>query len=385
MDSSAVVDVRNARSLDLATYGVLVVMGALGLSGLPGWAARATAIGLCIAFALNNAVGPRLARTPRQLTGFFALQTGLIVALLALRSSAFDSFTFLLFMLSVQVALVFPARRAAIWIGLFWLISSLIMIWNLGAAGIFGVLFNAAVYAVCGVFGTALRATALAKRENEVLLRELHTAQRQAQELAIAAERNRLARDLHDSIKQQVFAAIMQLGAARVLLQRDPQAARKHVVEAEQLAQQAGTELTLVIHELRPVALGDTGLAEALRAYVADWSRQSGIRAGLQVRGDGAVPVTTAYELLRIAQEALANVARHSRAAAVTLALHYDEGAVSLTIADDGQGFDQQAVAAGVGLASMRERIEALGGCLRVDSRPGAGTTINARWEATHA
>ena len=92
MDSSAVVDVRNARLLDLATYGVLVIMGALGLSGLTGSAERTVAIGLCSAFALSNAVGPRLARTPRQLTMFFALQTSLITALLALRSSTFDTF-----------------------------------------------------------------------------------------------------------------------------------------------------------------------------------------------------------------------------------------------------------------------------------------------------
>ena len=229
MDSSAVVDVRNARLLDLATYGVLVIMGALGLSGLTGSAERTVAIGLCSAFALSNAVGPRLARTPRQLTMFFALQTSLITALLALRSSTFDTFTFLYFMLSVQVAVVFPVRRAAAWIALFWLLSGLMAIWILGAAALFGVLFNAAVFAVCGVFGNALRATALARRENEELLRGLQAAQRQGQELAVAEERNRLARDLHDSVKQQVFATIMQLGAARVLLGSRSHPARTHV------------------------------------------------------------------------------------------------------------------------------------------------------------
>jgi NarL family two-component system sensor histidine kinase LiaS len=200
----------------------------------------------------------------------------------------------------------------------------------------------------------------------------------------VAEERNRLARELHDSVKQQVFATIMQLGAARVLLERDPPAARLHLIEAEQLAQQSGVELSLLIHELRPIALGDKGLAEAIQSYAADWSRQSKIAAEVRTRGAGALAPAAEHALVRVTQEALANVARHSHATAVTLALELADDAATLTIADNGRGFDASTTSRGVGLDSMRERLEALGGRLSVNSSPGAGTTIKAYYEVTH-
>ena len=183
------------------------------------------------------------------------------------------------------------------------------------------VLFNAAVFVLTFVFANSLRQTELARSQNQQLLEELRAAQRQVQDLAVAEERNRLARELHDSVKQQVFATIMQLGAARVLLERDPNAARVHLIEAEQLAQQSGAELSLLIHELRPVALGDKGLVAAIQAYAADWSRQSKISADVRARGAGALAPAAEHALVRVTQEALANVARHSHATAVTLDL----------------------------------------------------------------
>jgi NarL family two-component system sensor histidine kinase LiaS len=194
----------------------------------------------------------------------------------------------------------------------------------------------------------------------------------------MADERNRLARDLHDSVKQQVFATIMQLGAARTLIDRDPQAARAHLVEAEGLAQQTGAELTMLIHELRPVALDERGLIEALRNYAADWSRQSGIAAEVRAAAEPTLAPAAEHALLRIAQEALANVARHSGARAATIELSAANGSVTLTIADDGRSFDAGNVPRGVGLSSMRERAEALSGSLSVSATSSGGTRIVA-------
>jgi len=169
-----------------------------------------------------------------------------------------------------------------------------------------------------------------------------------------------------------------------VLLERDPNAARVHLLEAEQLAQQSGAELSLLIHELRPVALGDKGLAAAIQAYATDWSRQSNITADVHARGAGVLAPAAEHALVRVTQEALANVARHSHATAVTLDLELAAYAATLTISDNGCGFDLGAKSRGVGLDSMRERLEALGGRLLVNSRPGAGTTIEARYEVSH-
>jgi NarL family two-component system sensor histidine kinase LiaS len=205
------------------------------------------------------------------------------------------------------------------------------------------------------------------------------------QKLATLEERNRLARDLHDSVKQQVFAISMQIGATKVLLKRDANAAEARLNEAEKLVHQAQQELTSLIRELRPVALEGKGLIAALRELVTDWTKQSNIVANLRVEGvegtQGAqtLPLTVEEALFRVAQEALSNVARHSNATLVQVTLTMTDDTVTLSVTDNGQGFDvAQHGRLGVGLLSMQERMKALGGDVQVESTPGKGTRIIA-------
>jgi len=135
---------------------------------------------------------------------------------------------------------------------------------------------------------------------------------------------------------------------------------------------------------LRPIALGDKGLVAAIQAYATDWSRQSKISADVRARGAGALAPAAEHALVRVTQEALANVARHSHATAVTIDLVLAADAATLTIADNGCGFDASTASRGVGLDSMRERLETLGGRLRIETNPGAGTTIEACYEVAH-
>lgn len=365
-------------------YCVLVVMGGLGIVELPSTWGRVLAIGLCIAFALVSTVGPRVSRTEPHLVAHFVVQTLIVTALLALGSNAFEAFTFLFFMLSVHAALVLRFWLAAVLTAVFWLISSVAAWWYVDTGPWFSIVFNLGVFPVCALFGYALRESVIAKRDTDVALERLRVAQQQLRELAVTGERNRLARDLHDSVKQQVFATIMQLGAARTLLDRDPEQARHALDDAEQLAQRAGAELNLVIHELRPVELDGKDLAGALRALVADWSRQTDVEVSTRVLGEQQVlPASIEYALFRVTQEALANVARHSRARTAQVELSCTEDGATVMITDDGQGFDPTQPSDGVGLTSMRERVEALGGRLSITSRPGAGTSITVRLEVT--
>lgn len=381
----ATIDIRSSRPLDLAIYGVLVVMGALGVIELSETRFRILAVLLCLAFAVVTTVGPRLARSEAHLVAHFVVLTLIVTALIGLGSNAFDAFAFLFYMLSVHAVLVLRLRSAVPLIALFWIISSAAALWIAPDNAWFTIVFNLGVYPVCGLFGYALREMTVAKRDVEATLAQLRTAQEQLRELAITNERHRLARDLHDSVKQQVFATIMQLGAARVLIERDPAGARKALDEAEQLAQQAGSELSLVIHELRPIALQGKNLGEALTAYLADWSRQSDVRATTRIFGQHPqLPPEVQYALLRVTQEALANVARHSAAEAVHLELIFDDGTTTLMIRDDGQGFDMEQPSGGVGLSSMRERIAALGGTFSLSSESGVGTSITVRLEPHH-
>lgn len=199
------------------------------------------------------------------------------------------------------------------------------------------------------------------------------------QELAMLVERNRLARELHDTVKQLTFATLMQLRAARNLLPQDPAAAGKHLEEAESLARSSQQELGAIIAELRPAALDGKGLAGALRVYLEGWSRRTRIPARFQVHDEGRLSLEVEQALYRVAQEALANVARHSRASEVAVQLSYQQGQVCLAVVDNGVGFDPRAAGQqGFGLRSMGERLAALGGRLEVESSPGGGTALSA-------
>lgn len=197
-------------------------------------------------------------------------------------------------------------------------------------------------------------------------------------ELAMMEERNRLARELHDTVKQQTFATLMQVRAARNLLASDSQAALHHLEEAESLLKTSQQDLGRMIAELRPAALDGQGLAGALRGYVDTWSQQTSIPVALSVQGERHLPLEVEQALYRLVQEALANVARHSQASKVTVRLAYEPGQVCLTVADNGIGFDLQASRHGLGLQSMQERMAAVGGGLAVESVKGTGTTLTA-------
>jgi NarL family two-component system sensor histidine kinase LiaS len=206
---------------------------------------------------------------------------------------------------------------------------------------------------------------------------QLQTMLQTRQELASLDERNRLARDLHDAVKQQVFATAMQVGAALALFEQNPAAAKKNLVETDRLVHQTQQELTRLIQELRPAALEDKGLTAALREYISDWSRQSNIAAEVRVRGEQAMPFLLEQTLFRVTQEALANIARHSRATRVEVCLAWAGEQVTLTLADNGQGFNPATIPGkGLGLRSMRERVEAIGGHLSVASQPEGGTQV---------
>ena len=222
------------------------------------------------------------------------------------------------------------------------------------------------------------------------------------QKLATLEERNRLARDLHDSVKQQIFAVSMQIGATKVLLKRDVDAAEGRLNEAEKLVHQAQQELTSLIRELRPVALEGKGLAAALRELATEWAQQTNIVANVRVEGtqghsqgepllyssvEGSqetqraqtLPLNVEEALFRVAQEALANVSRHSKATLVQMILTITDEMVTLSIIDNGQGFDKTRQGQlGVGMLSMQERMKTLGGDVQVESTPGKGTRVVA-------
>lgn len=218
----------------------------------------------------------------------------------------------------------------------------------------------------------------LAQRLNR-MAEQLQNLLQTQQELAVLEERYRLARDLHDGVKQQVFATAMQLGAAREMIDQDANAARKHLDQAEQLTRQAQKELTAIIREIHPATLENQGLVPAILELIKDWSRLTKISVDADLSNQGRLPKEIEHTLFRVTQEALSNIAKHSQATQVAIKLNLSRVDVSIMISDNGNGFDiHDAEGKGIGLRNMQERIEALGGVFHLESTPGNGTRLSA-------
>lgn len=196
--------------------------------------------------------------------------------------------------------------------------------------------------------------------------------------VATAEERNRLARDLHDTAKQQLFAANMQLASAQQLLPEQPEKAQQILTQVEKLTEQVQAELTMLIQSLRPIALQDQGLSAAVAQYAADWSGWSNIQAEVAVQNERPLPIEIEQALYRVLQEALANVAKHAQATHTEIQLAYQPQTVTLRIRDNGIGFNPETAAQGVGLQSMNERLATLRGFVTIDSQEGRGTEVTA-------
>ncbi|MEV6633377.1 sensor histidine kinase [Actinoplanes sp. NPDC051470] len=228
--------------------------------------------------------------------------------------------------------------------------------------------------------GEANTKLAAAMRENAGLHAQLLA---QAREAGVLDERQRLAGEIHDVLAQGLTGIVTQLEAADAATDR-PADHDRHLAQARRLARDGLTEVRRSVQALRPQQLAAAALPDALTGVVDDWAALNDVPAELITTGT-VRPLTPEVEttLLRAAQEALANVARHAGASRVALTLSYMEDVVSLDVRDDGAGFDPAAPreaseAGGHGLTAMRERLRRIAGTLEVESEPGAGTAISA-------
>lgn len=198
----------------------------------------------------------------------------------------------------------------------------------------------------------------------------------QTKDLAVMEERNRLARDLHDSAKQKAFAALAQLGTVNSMAQTIPHEVSPHLSEAETLIYEVIQELNFLIQEIYPIALQEKGLQTTLQEYVFEWEHRNDMTANLMFQNERTLPLETEQAVYRVIQEALANIARHSKARRADISLVYNHEVLQVMVADDGRGFDMNQRPKGMGFRSMRERIGSIRGTLQVQSAPGQGTRL---------
>jgi signal transduction histidine kinase len=198
-----------------------------------------------------------------------------------------------------------------------------------------------------------------------------------AQQAASLEERQRLARELHDSVSQALYGIALGARTARELIDRDPARAAEPVDYVLSLAEAGLAEMRALIFELRPESLEQEGLVAALRKQVAATQARFGIAVEATLGDEPDAPIDVKEAVYRVGQEALHNVVKHAKASRAALTLSHDNGTIALEVRDDGAGFDPAGDFAGhLGLQSMRERAAKVRGILTISSAPGEGTVV---------
>src|SRR5262245_2654134 len=260
-----------------------------------------------------------------------------------------------------------------------------IILWKSNTGAITVAVFFAQAIGYCWLLASRRKSSSvMIKASSEPGVESLreHWAQ-QIQEAAAQQERNRLARELHDSIKQQLFSINVSAATVQARWENDEAGARAALEAVRGSVREAMAEMEAMLHNLRPAPLETVGLIEALREQCESLQYRTGAQVTTEIGelpDNNELPPGTQNVIFRIAQEALANIARHARAKNVRVRMHRqtrgDEDALWLRIEDDGSGFDVANAAPGMGLSNIRSRVLEIGGSLQLESREGEGTSL---------
>jgi signal transduction histidine kinase len=397
---------RRARIVYLVAW-LLALGGTLRyLEYILGHPSRWVILGLLAAFFVLLAIAPWLARrSQRYMHLYLAVQTSILVA--STIATTIEDFAALPFMSLLLIAMtIFPPKIGFRWIGVFvvTLIVSMIaygimyrginawMILLTALVYITVYLFVGAFMAVIRQLETARSEAEVARRKSEELLAELQQEVDQRlqveealriseMEKAVTEERSRLARELHDSVTQSLYSLTLFTEAARQTAEdAGYERIERQIGQIGRIGLQALKEMRLLVYELRPPELKQEGLVSALRQRLEAVEGRAGVEARVIVDVDefGRLPRSVELGLYRIAQEALNNALKHAAATSVVVRLRKADGRVELEVVDDGLGFQPEAVRdrGGMGLESICQRAEGLGGTATIRSAPGEGTSV---------
>ena len=312
---------------------------------------------------------------------YTSLQTALIVVLIVLSPQQLIAVV-LFFVLSAEVTMLYPPRVVAAWIALFSLITATAYVAVNGPGGIIAVPIYAAGYVFFAIFAQQTAKAEAARAESERLLLELQAAHRQlqeyamqAEELAVQQERNRLAREMHDTLGHRLTVSSVQLQAAQRLLPSAPDRAGEMVGAVLEEIREGLRELRSTVATLRAPVEADLALGPALTRLASSFEQATGIAVHLAVPAD-LPPLTPGqrHALYRGAQEGLTNIQKHAGAGQAWLELACDNGTVALRVRDNGSGATSNGNgAAGFGLHGLRERAAQLGGAMVFQAAPAGG------------
>jgi signal transduction histidine kinase len=329
----------------------------------------------------------RFLQSPKSQLAYLVLQSALVITVLIVAS--YEDFLAMLFLpLSLDAVSFFGRQVGYRVIAIFSAAMTLTLLFS-DVGSLFGMVMGVLYSGICFLFGGyahQVQKAEAARDQNVRMLGELQAAHRQLQRyadqkasLAIEHERNRLARELHDSVTQTVFSMNLAAQSAQLLSGKEPHRAAAQLLHIEDIAASALHEIQSLVSQLRPRSVVEHGLPNALRRLARELKTREGLQVSLEIQGEARFSERTATSLYFIVQEALINVSKHSGVCEATIRLNLVKGHSRLEIEDRGRGFDRDAARdqrGHLGLTSISERASEIGWNLSVWSRPGQGTRM---------
>jgi signal transduction histidine kinase len=384
----------------MRTAGVFLIFAAVALRGVVIFSAEPPFIlilslltGYALVLLAKTWVTHYKNEKKRLLTGkwwrpaYLLLQAAFVLILLIISRSE-DVFALLFIPLSLDTVSFFGRRAGYAWIAGFSLFFTGALLFAEEGV-VFGLAMGAFYSGMCFLFGGysyQVQKAEAAQAQNQRMFDELQDAHRRLQgyadqvaNLAVEQERNRLARDLHDSVTQTVFSMNLAAQSACLLLDKDPPRVLEQLQRLDELAASALGEIQSLVSQLRPRSAMQEGLPSALRRLAEEQGARAGLQITLEICGERALAEPVAVGLYSIAQEALVNVTKHSGVHAAVLRLDLSGSGSCMEVEDHGQGFDPKLATnqhGHLGLTGMAERAREIGWSLTVESKPGRGTCI---------
>ena len=365
-----------------------LMVGAVALRGVAAYPAVQTQVViLLVLFIALMLAEPLVLRLENWVSVVYvALQIALMVVLFIVEPDG-DIWSILLLPSCIFVMRRYSPRTGWVWIGVFSVVMSMMLIYGHQEYAPQFIIIYLAAYLLVGSYALMLNQTEAARQESQTLLSQLQEANQQLQdhvesvaELTTIKERNRLARELHDSVTQTIFSMTLITRSTLILQERAPEQVAEKLNQLQDLAHGALSEMRTLIYQLRPLSVAEDGLYTVLTRHLDELSQRSDI--AITLAGDeGVLPLDASQqqELFRIIQEALNNIVKHAQAKTASVSFDVSDRQVCVAIRDDGVGFDPAHLnqdRSHIGLDSMRERAIELDGTLDIKSTVGQGTEV---------
>jgi len=311
------------------------------------------------------------------------LQT-VLAGCLFLFDSGWTVFPIVFFVLSPQVMMDYPIKIGVVWLMVFTLITGAAEISAYGVDGLIDILPFIAGYVFFAFFGWTMMRAENERRRSEQLLADLKVAHdqlrrytEQVEELTIAGERNRIAREMHDTLGHRLTIAAVQLEGAQRLINSNPQKVEQIIKTVHEQVKEGLTELRRTVAMMRAPVVDDLPLEQALKRLISQVGEATGLDIHLEMDDpEPALPSTHRHTLFRAAQEGLTNIERHADATEAWIRLSHQDDNVSIRVEDNGVGIHSPKERDGLGLTGMRERAELLGGKFVIEQRNSGGTSL---------